>query len=101
LGEISIQNVTAALGALNSGIRGILCTLHAESPYQALNRKFSQNAAWSGQPMADIPEYLHELVDLVVQIKRDPAGKRQITDLYLPKQDTYLLKDQNWKGAKT
>ena len=34
-GEISTQNAFAALAALNSGITGFLCTIHAESPHQA------------------------------------------------------------------
>jgi len=34
-----------------------------------------------------------DLVDVVVQIKRGPKGYRRVTDVYLPKTDSYILKD--------
>ncbi len=92
-GEISTQNAFAALGALNSGVTGFLCTIHAESPQQVLNRKFVQNVSWAGQDMRDIPEFLRELVDVIVQIKRDTRGFRRITDIYEPRTDRWVMKD--------
>lgn len=93
-GEISTQNAFAALGALNSGITGFMCTIHAESPHQVLMRKFVQNVSWAGQDMRDIPEFLRELVDVIVQIKRDAAtGFRRITDIYEPRRDRWVMKD--------
>ena len=92
-GEISTQNAFAALGALNSGITGFMCTIHAESPEQVLNRKFVQNIAWAGQNMRDVPEFLRELVDVIVQIKRDSSGYRRITDIYEPRNNTWVMKD--------
>lgn len=92
-GEISTQNAFAALGALNSGITGFMCTIHADSPHQVLNRKFDQNIAWSGQTMPRVPEFLAELVDVVVQIKRDTDGFRRITDIYEPRADRWVMQD--------
>ncbi len=92
-GEISTSNAFAALAALNSGVTGFICTIHAESPIQAIKRKFVQNIAWSGQKMSDIPEFLGEMVDLVIQIKRSDKGIRQITDIYQPKFQNYIMKD--------
>lgn len=92
-GEISTQNAFAALGALNSGITGFACTIHGESPHQVLKRKFAQNIAWAGQQMADIPEFLAELVDVIVQIKRDDTGFRRITDIYEPRNDAWIMRD--------
>ena len=92
-GEISTQNAFAALGALNSGVTGFLCTIHAESPEQVITRKFDQNTAWAGQPLANIPEYLGDLVDVIIQIKRDYQGNRLITDIWEPKNNRYILKD--------
>lgn len=92
-GEISTQNAFAALAALNSGITGFMCSIHAESPKQALTRKFDQNMAWSGTPMPQVAEFLHELVDVVVQIKRDPTGFRRITDVYEPRNDRWVMQD--------
>lgn len=92
-GEISTQNAFAALGALNSGITGFMCTIHAESPYQVLHRKFDQNIAWSGQTMPRVPEFLAELVDVIVQIKRNTDGYRRITDIFEPRNDRWVVKD--------
>ncbi|GAB3452264.1 CpaF/VirB11 family protein [Insolitispirillum peregrinum] len=92
-GEISTTNSFAALAALNAGITGFMCTIHAESPQQALDRKFEQNIAWSGQSMPRVSEFLRELVDLVIQIKRTPDGMRRITDLYQPRLDRWIMRN--------
>jgi pilus assembly protein CpaF len=92
-GEISTQNAFAALAALNSGVTGFMCTIHAESPEQAIHRKFDQNIAWAGETMPRVPEFLSELVDVVVQIKRNADGWRRISDIYEPRLDRYVLKD--------
>jgi pilus assembly protein CpaF len=91
-GEISTQNAFAALAALNSGVTGFMCTIHADSPYQAIHRKFDQNIAWAGETMPRVPEFLCELVDVVVQIRRTNDGWRRITDIYEPRNDNYVLK---------
>ncbi len=43
--------------------------------------------------MDRIPEFLTEMVDLVVQIKRDQDGFRRITDIWQPANDNFILKD--------
>ncbi|MCW9046270.1 MAG: CpaF/VirB11 family protein [Alphaproteobacteria bacterium] len=92
-GEISTQNAFAALAALNSGVTGFKCTIHAESPEQAIHRKFDQNIAWAGETMPRVPEFLIDLVDVVVQIKRRKDGFRHITDIWEPRKDNWVLKD--------
>ncbi|NVK20549.1 MAG: CpaF family protein [Methylocystaceae bacterium] len=92
-GEISTQNAFAALAALNSGITGFKCTIHAESPYQAIHRKFDQNIAWAGENMPRVPEFLAELVDVVVQIKRCKKGYRKVTDIFEPRNDRYVVQN--------
>jgi pilus assembly protein CpaF len=99
-GEISITNAKAALAALNSGITGFMCTIHAASPQQALDRKFDQNIAWSGQSMPRVPEFLRELVDVVIQIKRSTDGMRRITDIYQPRLDHWVMQDGVMLGVK-
>ena len=98
-GEISTTNSYAALGVLNSGITGFACTLHAASPHQALERKFVQNIAWSGQDMPRVPEFLKELIDVVIQIKRSDKGLRRITDIYDPIQDIWIMRDNELNEA--
>ena len=92
-GEISTLNAFAALAALNSGVTGFMCTIHAQSPHQAIHRKFDQNIAWAGDVMPRVPEFLTDLIDVVVQIKRTPDGFRQITDIFEPGHDRFILRD--------
>ena len=98
-GEISTLNAFAALAALNSGVTGFMCTIHAESPHQAIQRKFDQNLAWAGEVMPRVPEFLTDLVDVVVQIRRTPDGFRQITDIYEPGNDRFILQDAKETAA--
>ena len=92
-GEISTLNAFAALAVLNAGPPSFLCTIHAGSPEQVIHRKFAQNIAWSGESMPDIPEYLTDLVDVIIQIKRSADGWRRITDIFEPINDRYVFKD--------
>lgn len=92
-GEISTLNSFAALAVLNAGMTGFMCTIHAGSPYQAIHRKFDQNIAWAGEVMPRVPEFLCELVDVVIQIKRTSDGFRRITDIYEPINDRFILED--------
>ena len=92
-GEISTQNAFAALAALNSGVTGFRMTIHAEGVEQAIHRKFDQNIAWSGQAMPRVPEFLIDLVDVVIQIKRDTDGYRRLSDIWEPRNDRWVLKD--------
>lgn len=86
-GEISTSNAVHALNLLNSGAVGFMCSLHADSPDQALCRKFEQLIALSGHSLPNIESYLRETIDVVVQIKRRDDGMRSITDIVLPKED--------------
>jgi pilus assembly protein CpaF len=92
-GEISTKNSFAVLGTLNAGATGVSFTIHSTNPKHAIHRKFDQNIAWAGMKMDRIPEFLTEMVDLVVQIKRDEDGIRRISDIWQPRNDNYILKD--------
>ncbi len=64
-------------------------------PYQAIHRKFEQNIAWAGEIMPRVSEFLIEMIDLVVQIKRTGSkGFRRITDIYNPHEDAFIVKDE-------
>lgn len=92
-GEISTQNAFAALGALNAGINGFMCSVHASSPEEVIHRKFDQLIAWSGLTMPRVAEYLVNLVDVIVQIKRGGDGMRRITDIFEPSANRWVMKD--------
>ncbi|WP_052716599.1 ATPase, T2SS/T4P/T4SS family [Magnetospira sp. QH-2] len=93
-GEISTTNAFAALGLLNSGHRGFMTTIHAESPEEVVERKFSQQVEWAGERMSNIPEYLRGMVDMVVQVHKTKKGNREVAALYLPKSGKYLFRKE-------
>lgn len=93
MGEISTQNAFAALAVLNSGASGFMCTIHAHSPEQVIHRKFDQNISWSGAVMPRVPEFLADLVDIVVQIHRCHDGWRRITDIFEVRRNRWILRD--------
>ncbi len=56
--------------------------------------------------MPRVPEFLYELVDVVVQIKRTSDGYRHITEIYEPRNDRWVMKDgkkkeEDWEWHKT
>ncbi|MBB6212498.1 Flp pilus assembly CpaF family ATPase, partial [Novispirillum itersonii] len=62
------------------------------SPEQVIHRKFVQNISWAGGDMADIPEFLADLVDVVVQIRRSEDGMRRITDIWEVRANRYVMR---------
>ncbi|WP_068317863.1 ATPase, T2SS/T4P/T4SS family [Polycladidibacter hongkongensis] len=91
-GEISTQNAFAALNVLNTGARGWMCTVHAESP-QMVPARFQANIDASGQRLEDVASFMGGMVDLVIHIKRDNYGRRGISDMWEMKHNRYVLKD--------
>lgn len=92
-GEISTENAFAALNVLNTGARGWLCTVHAESP-ERVPERFAANIQQAGQTFPDVRGFMQNLVDVIIQIKRDPhTGTRAISDIWEMKTNRYLLKN--------
>lgn len=84
LGEISVKNAYHAMRMLNTGHEGFLCTVHANSPIDALNKAFPQNTRMAGINSNEVGEWMHDLIDVVVQLKITRNGKR-VSEIYLPK----------------
>lgn len=67
------------LQAINTGHLGSMTTCHANSPLDALDRLESMVLlAGVGVPREAIRSQLHRAVDLVVHLRRTPAGVREI-----------------------
>ena len=90
-GEISTLNAQSALAVLNAGIMGFMCTIHAESPEMVIKRKFAQNLDMAGTPMQAVDEFLDDMLDLVVQIKKTDHGTRKVTSVWDVKNKVELL----------
>jgi type IV secretion system protein VirB11 len=74
-----IQNV------INSGHPGTITTVHASSSKLAFHRMamlVKQSPEGGGLDLADIMETLYALVDVVVQMERQPGGRRVVTEVY-------------------
>lgn len=74
-----IQNV------LNSGHHGTITTVHASRAklaFQRLALLIKSSPEGAGLDLADILHTLHTLVDIVVQMVRQPNGERIVTEVY-------------------
>ncbi|QFT29578.1 Type IV secretion system protein VirB11 [Labrenzia sp. THAF82] len=91
-GEISTQNAFAALNVLNTGARGWMCTVHAESA-ELVPARFQENINAAGQTLPDAEGFMRKLVDLVIHIRRDPRGQRSISEIFEMKNDRYILRE--------
>ncbi len=82
LGEIRGQECFDMLQAMNTGHDGSMCTLHSNSPREALARM--ENMVMMSNikvPKASISKQIADSVDMIVQIKRMRDGFRRITSI--------------------
>ncbi len=68
-GELSIRNAYPALLLMNSGHRGFMCTMRANSARMALEEGFYQRITLGAQAVIknDLVDYLRSAIDLVIQ----------------------------------
>jgi pilus assembly protein CpaF len=82
LGEIRGQECFDMLQAMNTGHDGSMCTLHANTPREALSRM--ENMVMMSNikvPKSAISRQIADSVDMIVQIKRMRDGMRRITSI--------------------
>jgi pilus assembly protein CpaF len=82
LGEIRGSECFDLLSAMNTGHDGSMCTLHANSPREALGRM--ENMVMMGDikiPKEAISRQIADSVDLIVQVKRLRDGSRRVTNI--------------------
>jgi pilus assembly protein CpaF len=80
LGEVRGPEAFDLMQALNTGHRGGMSTIHANSPLDALHRLLNLvMSADAGVPAPVIEAQLARAIDLVVQVARGPAGSRVIS----------------------
>ncbi|MBC7158622.1 MAG: CpaF family protein [Porphyrobacter sp.] len=82
LGEIRGAECFDLLAAMNTGHDGSMCTLHANSPREALGRM--ENMIMMGDikiPKEAISRQIAESIDLIVQVKRLRDGSRRTTNI--------------------
>jgi type IV secretion system protein VirB11 len=83
VGELRGSEAFSFLRAINTGHPGSISTLHADTPAMALEQlKLMVMQAGLGMPPSEIREYILNVVDVVVQLKRGAKGKRYISEVY-------------------
>lgn len=97
-GEISEQNAKPALSAINSGAKGWMCTIHAESA-KYVPVRFEDYIHSAGQTAGDVQKYLRQLVDLVIHIRNTEKRGRHVAELYEMKNDKFVMQDGEFLGG--
>ena len=83
VGELRGSEAFSFLRAINTGHPGSIPTLHADTPKMALEQlKLMVMQAGLGMPPDQIKEYILNVVDIVVQLKRGDKGRRYISEIY-------------------
>lgn len=82
LGEISVENAYPATRLLNTGHKGFLTTIHANSAIDALDGAFVQNVEMAGLQSKNISKWLHSYVGIVIQLKA-----RKVVEIFYPEKD--------------
>ena len=83
VGEIRGAEAFSYLRAINTGHPGSITTLHADSPHLAFEQIILMvMQAGLGMTRDQIREYVEEIVDVVVQLKRGDKGKRFVSEVY-------------------
>ena len=91
VGEIRGAEAFSYLRAINTGHPGSITTLHADSPALAFEQVILMvMQAGLGMTRDQIREYVHEIVDVVVQLKRGEKGKRFVSEVYFSARDGKL-----------
>lgn len=92
VGELRGAEAFSFLRAINTGHPGSISTLHADTPKMALEQlKMMVMQAGLGMSPSEIVSYIHNVVDVVVQLKRGDKGRRYISEVYFK----YIEDDEN------
>lgn len=83
LGELRGAEAFTFLRAINTGHPGSISTLHADSTKGAMQQlKMMVMQANLNIPVSAIEEYIDNVIDIIIQLKRD-NGKRFISEIFL------------------
>jgi pilus assembly protein CpaF len=82
VGECRGGEALAMLQAMNTGHAGSLTTLHANNPFDALSRLETMVLmAESGLPHDAIRAQIARAIQIIVQTRRDPNGRRYVSEV--------------------
>lgn len=83
VGELRGAEAFSYLRAVNTGHPGSISTLHADSPVLAIEQLILMvMQAGLGITRDQIKQYIENVVDVIVQLKRGEKGKRFVSEVY-------------------
>ena len=86
VGELRGAEAFSFLRAINTGHPGSISTLHADTPRMAIEQlKLMVIQAGMGLPPAQIVDYIVNIIDIIIQLKRSSGGRRQVSDILFTK----------------
>ena len=82
VGEIRGKEAFSFLRAINTGHPGSISTLHADSPQMAVEQlKLMVMQAGLGMSPDEVRNYITQVVDIIVQLKRGQGGVRFVSEI--------------------
>jgi type IV secretion system protein VirB11 len=83
VGELRGKEAFSYLRAVNTGHPGSISTLHADSPRLAFEQLILMvMQAGLALERAQISEYIHSIINIVIQLKRGAGGQRYVSEIY-------------------
>jgi len=81
--ELRAEEAFPYLRAINSGHPGSISTLHADNPKSCFEQlAFMAMQSGSNLSRQELIHYAKAIINVIVQIKRDPQGERRISEIY-------------------
>jgi len=88
VGELRGKEAFSYLRAINTGHPGSITTLHADSPKLAIEQLILMiMQANLGLKREEIKEYVEQIVNVIIQLKRGAKGKRYVSEVYFRELD--------------
>ena len=82
VGEVRGEEAFDMLQAMNTGHEGSMCTIHANTPRDAISR-LEQMIGMAGMPMSQmsIRQQIASAIDMIVQLERTHDGSRKVVSV--------------------
>lgn len=88
VGELRGAEAFAFLRAINTGHPGSISTLHADTPAGAIEQLVLMvMQAGLGMTREQLENYILQVVDVIIQLKRGSGGRRYISEIFFTKRD--------------
>lgn len=86
MGELRGAEAFSFLRAINTGHPGSIATIHADTPTMAFEQMVLMvMQADLGLDRGQVLDYIRQIVDVVVQVKRGDKGRRYVSEIYYSK----------------